>query len=342
MSVGLFSTEDIRSTDRIEAWGNQSWSGIGRVHTKVDAGRDFGGSVQFGDIGVIKLCNIRVGPHRIERTSELIRRDDSGVLKVVFQLAGRTFLEQAGRQLVLTPGTWSLYDTSRPYRAFTLEPVEMLAMLVPRERLVDKSLEVGGLTLQRLTAAAGLGRLVQRFIGSLLEDGGALGPDLSPELGDTAVDLVRVAVLEQCRASSVLSAGDLLKERIKAYVRRHLRDPRFSIEMMAVAMNCSKRYLHKAFRGAERQTLSHYIWGCRLECCRAELLDPKSLGKSITEIAFSYGFNNAAHFSRCFKTRFGVTPSDYRSANGSVAAPGNLTGNKVRRLMLDAAGSLPD
>ncbi|MDB6082817.1 MAG: helix-turn-helix protein [Gammaproteobacteria bacterium] len=320
MTVASFSTENVRPRDRIEAWGGQVWSAIGRLHTTIEAGRDFDAAVQFGDIGTIKLCNITVGPHRIERTPELIRRDDRGLLKVVFQTRGRTFLEQGGRQLVLTPGAWSIYDTSRPYRIFNSEPIELLAMLVPRDELIDKSLDVSGCTLQRLSSEGGLGRVIRKFTRSLLEDLPALSPDLAPDLTATALELIRLAVLEHSRSSCALSAGELLKERIKTYVRRHLRDPRFSIEMMAAAMKCSKRYLHKAFSGEEQQTLSHYIWSSRLECCQADLLNPKYAGKSITEIAFSWGFNNAAHFSRCFKTRFGVTPSDYRLSNGRSLA----------------------
>jgi AraC-like DNA-binding protein len=322
MNAGLFSTESVRPADRIEVWGEQVWSAIGRLHTKVEAGGDFDAAVRFGDVGALKLCNITVGAHGIERTPELIRRDDRGVFKVVFQLKGRTFLEQAGRQLILAPGEWTIYDTSRPYRAFNHEPIELFALLVPRGRLIDPCLDVTGYTLQRLSADAGLGRVLQRFAGSLLEDLPALGPELSPDLTDTAVDLLRLAFRQHFRSSSASSAGELLKERIRSYVRRHLREPGFSIEMMALAMNCSKRYLHKAFRGEERQTLSHYIWSSRLECCKADLLDPKCRGKSITEIAFSWGFNNAAHFSRCFRTRYAVTPSEYRAAQGLGSSAG--------------------
>jgi AraC-like DNA-binding protein len=34
---------------------------------------------------------------------------------------------------------------------------------------------------------------------------------------------------------------------------------------------------------------------------------------SITEIAFERGFSHPAHFSRAFRARFGMAPSDWRS-----------------------------
>ena len=33
---------------------------------------------------------------------------------------------------------------------------------------------------------------------------------------------------------------------------------------------------------------------------------------SITEVAFDYGFNDSAYFSRCFRHRFGARPRDWR------------------------------
>jgi AraC-like DNA-binding protein len=319
MNVSSFSTSDFRPKDRVEVWSEQIWSAIGRLNTETEVDEDFSGSVQFGDAGVIKLCRVAVGPHRVERTPELIRRDDRGLLKVVFQLKGCALMEQRGKQLLLSPGEWTIYDASVPYSATNTDSIELLAMLVPRDKLMNKNLDVSRYLLQRYSSTVGLGRLVRRFMRSFLDDMPALAADSGPNLIDAAIELVQLAVFEHLRSCSVLTTSDILKERIKTYINRHLRDPEFSIEMIADAMNCSKRYLHKTFR-EDHETLSHYLWNARLDRCRADLLDPQLQGKSITLIAFSWGFNNAAHFSRCFKTRFGVTPSLYRLSGGALGS----------------------
>lgn len=313
MQVASFSTREFRPRERIEVWGEQIWAALGRLNTRAEPEREFNGVVRFGDIGVIKLCDISVGPHRIERTPELIRRDDRGLLKVVFQLRGRSVVEQQGRQLLLSPGEWSIYDASRPYRVSNTEPIELLAMLVPRDLLINTSLDASRYTLQRLSATMGLGRVIHRFTRSLLDDLPAFTPTLGPNLTDATIELVRLAILEHVRACSALSTGDALVERVKTYINHRLRDPRLSIDMIARDMNCSKRYLHKIFSIEGGATLNHYIWNARLERSRADLLDPRLRHKSLTEIAFSWGFNNAAHFSRSFKARFGVAPSQCRA-----------------------------
>jgi len=39
-------------------------------------------------------------------------------------------------------------------------------------------------------------------------------------------------------------------------------------------------------------------------------------GKTITEIAFFWGFSDSAHFSRSFRRRFGISPRIFRAQTG--------------------------
>lgn len=321
MRVAEFSTLEFHPGERIEVWTERIWSALGRLRARTDTGCDFNGAVRFGDVGSIKLCDITVGPHRIERTPELIRCDDRGLLKIVFQLKGRCFVEQGGERLLLSPGEWSIYDASRPYCVTNFECIELLAMLVPRDRLTSRSLDVSRCALQRFSASAGLGRVIHQYMRCLMDDLPAFDAALGGSLADTAVELVRLAVLERVRSVGVLSAGGVLMERIKACVQRRLRNPTLSIDTIARDLNCSKRYLHKIFGAEGGESLGQYIWNARLERCRADLLDPRLQRRSVTEIAFSWGFNNAAHFSRSFKARFGVAPSRCRTTVGTDAAP---------------------
>jgi AraC-like DNA-binding protein len=42
------------------------------------------------------------------------------------------------------------------------------------------------------------------------------------------------------------------------------------------------------------------------------MTDSTQRSRTVTEIAFLHGFNNASHFGRVFRERYGTTPSDYR------------------------------
>jgi AraC-like DNA-binding protein len=118
-------------------------------------------------------------------------------------------------------------------------------------------------------------------------------------------------LLERCGRPSDLSVRETLRDLIKSYIDRNLRDPGLSLEQLTVKFNCTKRNLHKAFSG-EGMTICTYIWRSRLERCRRDLDNPACSAKSITDVAFFWGFNSSTHFSRAFKEAFGVSPRAYR------------------------------
>ena len=43
-----------------------------------------------------------------------------------------------------------------------------------------------------------------------------------------------------------------------------------------------------------------------------DLLEPRLAGRPVAEIAYGRGFNDAAHFSRAFRERFGCSPREWR------------------------------
>jgi len=106
--------------------------------------------------------------------------------------------------------------------------------------------------------------------------------------------------------------------RAQLFIREHLRDPDLSIDQISAALNCTKRYLHMLFsdRGT---TIGDYIRRARLQNCRQEL--ETQAGKTITDIAFSWGFSSSSHFSRVFRNYFGVVPSAVHKAQSGGLLP---------------------
>jgi AraC-like DNA-binding protein len=106
--------------------------------------------------------------------------------------------------------------------------------------------------------------------------------------------------------------------RAQVFIREHLRDPDLSIDQISAALGCTKRYLHMLFsdRG---MTVSDYIWRARLQNCRQEL--EAHGGKTITDVAFSWGFSSSSHFSRVFRKYFGIVPSSIHKAQHGNLSP---------------------
>ena len=88
-------------------------------------------------------------------------------------------------------------------------------------------------------------------------------------------------------------------------------DPELNVAQIARTLRLSPSTLHRAWTG-EPCSLSDWIWSLRLDAARRDLCDPACSARTVSDIAFSWGFNDAAHFSRAFRVRFGCSPRDAR------------------------------
>jgi AraC-like DNA-binding protein len=82
-------------------------------------------------------------------------------------------------------------------------------------------------------------------------------------------------------------------------------------ESVAHGVHLSPRYLRAIFADSGER-VSDYIRRRRVEECARKIRDPAWASHSLMKIAFSSGFNSAAHFSRCFRDRYQVSPREYR------------------------------
>jgi AraC-like DNA-binding protein len=99
-------------------------------------------------------------------------------------------------------------------------------------------------------------------------------------------------------------------EEAKRYVSLHLANPTLTPEKAAAALKISVRQLHILFEPSG-SSFAQYVSRCRLEECRAALLNPLD-SRSVTEIAFGWGFNSLRTFHRNFRQYFGATAGELR------------------------------
>ena len=82
-----------------------------------------------------------------------------------------------------------------------------------------------------------------------------------------------------------------------------------TVETMSMALNMSRVHLYKRLLAITGQTPSEFIRDIRLR--HAEKLILKSQ-LSVSEISYRVGFNNPRSFSKYFKEKYGVIPSQYK------------------------------
>lgn len=308
---GLLSitTDTVTPSNRLVLYQDTLRDLLGPLQSRISNHHLFRANFEYAAIRELGLCKFSASGHHVERTAAMARRYDTGFLKVALQLRGTAYFEQGGRGLTLSPGEWSIYDICKSYRVAMPGEVEMLLMTLPREKVFSNAFNLHDVTVRRFSGAAGVGKLAYQFIRTTFDEIPNLDPQSEPDIVDTIAHLVRLTLIEFAGGGGGPSHL-ILVERIKSYISDHLRDPELSIDQIAAALNCTKRYLHKAFEH-EGVSIGDYIWGLRLDRCVADLLSSNS-GQSITQIAFSWGFNSSAHFSTAFRKRFGMSPRQCR------------------------------
>ena len=92
------------------------------------------------------------------------------------------------------------------------------------------------------------------------------------------------------------------------------REQSLKLEVVAKAAGFSPFHFHRIFRSLVGESLNEFVKRVRLDHAIV-LLSRKTWAtrrrQSLTEIAFACGFASSADFSRCFKQRYGVPPSQF-------------------------------
>lgn len=97
------------------------------------------------------------------------------------------------------------------------------------------------------------------------------------------------------------------------YVLLNLAEP-LKLEVVAEAAGFSAFHFHRIFRSMVGESLNEFVKRVRLE--RSIVLLTQSVRserkqKTLTEIALACGFSSSSDFSRCFKQRYDIAPSQF-------------------------------
>jgi AraC-like DNA-binding protein len=274
--------------------------------------------IELINAGSISIAKIKVTvPERAVRLHITGLKNTERRLSFVLQLSGTVTYEQGNRAIQLSTGQWEAFDSS-PLRMRAGSPnAEQIIGIIPHA-LLDSGAESIETRLQRVSAPSGLSRLACQAATCLIEELPRSDVRRAEDLAEALCHVLRAAIRERFdHESSYPSPLERARQRAKQCVDHYLRDPLLSVDAIAARLNCTTRYLQKAFQESG-QTLRDYIWHQRLSCCYRDLTDPTLSDRNITEIAMSWGFNSVTHFSDAFRKRFGISP---RAARRKWAEP---------------------
>ena len=97
-------------------------------------------------------------------------------------------------------------------------------------------------------------------------------------------------------------------DKLVKIVEQNLTNETFAVEDLQNEIGMSRMQLHRKLKALTNQSTSDFIRSIKLKRAAQILRQP---GIQIAEAAYLSGFNHTSYFSKCFKEKFGVLPSEY-------------------------------
>lgn len=209
-------------------------------------------------------------------------------------------------------GDFALADRNLPYCIEFGQFHEMLIAEMPRAAIADRLPDLDDYLSRQIPGATASGRLLHDFLLSLWRQGErtALDPFWSDGVANVFLDLLALAVKSR---DAVPARDSRLAGMAAAVVEAQLCDPDLRPSTIAAELGVSIRTVQSLF-SARGTTPSGFILDRRLERAAERLASDRAT--SITTVAFEVGFNDCGYFTRCFRQKFGIAPSIFRSKFG--------------------------
>jgi AraC-like DNA-binding protein len=255
---------------------------------------------------------------RCDGTFTTVRRDRRQVLATNddrYCLARNTGSRAAqmvhrGREFTMRPGCMVLLKLDEPFfsadgashKRFTnvhLPMATLRAMVAGVDDMVGRELAPGG----ALSLAMDYSDLLLRHPDAIDEAGFAIAAHLN--------DLAALGLGARGDTAVAAQRGGLRAVRLKAVLtilERRFTEPDFSAQKLAAAAGLSERYVNELMYEAGA-SFTVRLNELRLRKAAERLAHGQG---RISDVAFDCGFNDLSYFNRCFRRRFGLTPSAVR------------------------------
>lgn len=269
-------------------------------------GDEFSGHIREYQSGALKLSFVDACQARLYRTPKEVAASEGGKYFAVFQLDGSACMAQGDNRVSLCAGDITLIDASQPSDFTYHENSRQLSLILPH-RLIEQSLRFTAVKCGHLIGAKSP---IATLSHHLILDA-ARQTNLSQQESEATLD----AVISLLRPAISQSEGvDDVHERIfrktLGYIDEHIRSEDLCPELLAREVGVSMRGLYRMF-ARKGLVVARYIKNRRLDLC-AESLRQSRTEQKLSALGYSWGFSDSSYFSTAFKSRFGISPGEYR------------------------------
>ena len=272
----------------------------------------------FGESSVIRYSSL--GAQKAIRGRQHLNSEESDSILLYLPITAKFTIQQDKVTTQVDPGSVALVPLCKPLIGVFTSSIEIaqtaVHIRVPSAPLRELQPQVDRLFNQRLSLSTGSGRVFQSLVMSLIDEAAYIEDSCKTNMSSLIIESIGAMcgaeIDRRQQVSSKVLPNHTAQPYILEFIKAHLGNPDLSLDMIANHFSSSRRFIHRAFENTG-WTVWSYIREQRLLNCRRELQNRELDHLSISQICFSWGFKDVAHFSRVYKTRFGHAPTKERA-----------------------------
>jgi AraC-like DNA-binding protein len=310
----VLALSDFHPRDRLAYWYDVACKVFVKHNCQVQQPSSFDVTMDHGALGDLGVASIEtIGLTFAEVTKRTIAAGEDDVFFLCLQLSGTGTFNQDGRETTIRPGDFVLLDAQRPYTCNYAAAWKQIIIKIPHRSLKARLGASSELTAHAVRHADGIGGLASGYMRMLPGRIDSLRPAAKIQIAEHVLDLAAMSLTSAAGKDrpAVSSGRALTLLQLRMAIENRLGEPGLDPQTAAAAAGISVRYANTLL-SAQGTSLERLIVSRRLDHCRQALEDPAQANRTITDIAFGWGFHDASHFNRRFKAEFGCSPSDYR------------------------------
>ena len=108
------------------------------------------------------------------------------------------------------------------------------------------------------------------------------------------------------------SPDEKLLKKLINFLEQNIEDPALTVDTISKEIGLSRVHLFRKMKAIAGMSPSAFIKDFRMKKAKAIIL--KNPSASVSEVAYSVGFQDVKYFSKCFKKHFGKSPTKIRNA----------------------------
>jgi AraC-like DNA-binding protein len=304
----------VAESERVAVWSRWSAETFSNILVSDCPGGALDGFIRGVRLGAGRLLKVRSPGRRLIRKAV---PQVEPALTVVLQLTGVSHIDQEMRSCALTAGDISVTDGKYPFQQQISYASELMLLQLPRETAVGRYPALLQSSAQAHPACQPAAALLRGALEAAFETAVHLSAAQRERLCHA---LFALATLLSDDHAAPASGDHYRQQAALTEIEEHLGESAICAQFLAARVGLSRRRLDEIFVKNFGRPIAAYIWERRLERAKDMLHDDSCMSQTITEIAFSVGFENTSHFSRAFKNRFGTAPSIWRSQATEIAS----------------------